>query len=297
MLIAVHDANMKKVGFLDNESQGALNFYNDTWSRYLETGTSTFEFTVDKQVLETDTANYRAYQVLSERSFVSFKYKGKSYLFNVMKTTEDSDSITCYCENLTLELLNEYANAYEADKSYSFIEYCNHFGLLKNSALTIGVNEVSDQKRKIAWTGQDTLLKRLLSLANYFNAEISFDSYLKDDSTLKEFRINIYKENDASHQGVGQRRTDVILNDGEDISKITKTVDKTVIFNAVLATGNDRTVTHKVTKTRTVNKTITVSSGGATNTENALRNLTSRKGQHVGSGQCYALSVLYILAY
>lgn len=293
MLIAVHDANMKKVGFLDNESQGALNFYNDTWSRYLETGTSTFEFTVDKQVLETDTANYRAYQALSERSFVSFKYKGKSYLFNVMKTTEDSDSITCYCENLTLELLNEYANAYEADKAYSFIEYCNHFGLLKNSALTIGVNEVSDQKRKIAWTGQDTLLKRLLSLANYFNAEISFDSYLKDDSTLKEFRINIYKENDATHQGVGQRRTDVILNDDEDISKITKTVDKTVIFNAVSATGNDRTVTHKVTKTRTVNKTITVSSGGATNTENALRNLTSRKGQHVGSGQCYALSALY----
>lgn len=293
MLIAVHDASMKKVGFLDNESQGALNFYNDTWSRYLETGTSTFEFTVDKQVLETDTANYRAYQALSERSFVSFKYKGKSYLFNVMKTTEDSDSITCYCENLTLELLNEYANAYEADKAYSFVEYCNRFGLLKNSALTIGVNEVSDQKRKIVWTGQDTLLKRLLSLANYFNAEISFDSYLKDDSTLKEFRINIYKENDATHQGVGQRRTDVILNDGEDISKITKTVDKTVIFNAVSATGNDRTVTHKVTKTRIVNKTITVPSGGATNTANALRNITSRKGQHVGSGQCYALSALY----
>lgn len=293
MLISIHDANLRKVGFLDNESQGALNFYNDTWSQYLETGTSTFEFTVDKKILETDTANHRVYEALNNRSFVSFKYQGKSYLFNVMKTIEDSESITCYCENLTLELLNEYANAYAADKAYSFVEYCNHFGIIKNSALTVGVNEISDQKRKLSWDGQDTLLKRLLSLANNFDAEISFESYLKDDSSLKEFRLNVYKENDLTHQGVGQRRTDIILNDGVEISRITKTVDKTTVFNLIYPTGNEKTVTHKVTKTRMVDKQVTVGSGGATNTENALKTIEGKKGQRVGSGQCYGLVALY----
>ena len=294
MLLRILDQNLERVGFLDNEenTQG-LEFYDDMWSRYLETGSATFDFSVDKKNLDLDTHNRRVYQTLNERSFVSFHDNGRAYLFNIMKTVEDENSITCSCENLNLELLNEYANAYKADKAYTFEEYCKKLDLLDFAALKLGINEISDQKRTLEWTGQDTKLKRLISLANNFDAEIAFETYLNDDSSLKVFRLNVFKEHDDTHQGVGARRDDIILAYDDNIESITRTIDKTTIFNMIHPTGSDRTVTHKVTKTRTVNKTVTVSSGGATNTENALRNIESRKGQRVGTGQCYALSALY----
>lgn len=294
MLLSILDQNLERVGFLDNEenTQG-LEFYDDIWSRYLETGSATFDFSVDKKNLDLDTHNRRVYQTLNERSFVSFHDNGRAYLFNIMKTVEDENSITCSCENLNLELLNEYANAYRADKAYTFEEYCKKLDLLDFAALKLGINEISDQKRTLEWTGQDTKLKRLISLANNFDAEIAFETYLNDDSSLKAFRLNVFKEHDDTHQGVGARRDDIILAYDDNIESITRTIDKTTIFNMIHPTGSDRTVTHKVTKTRTVNKTVTVSSGGATNTENALRNIESRKGQRVGTGQCYALSALY----
>lgn len=294
MLLSILDQNLERVGFLDNEenTQG-LEFYDDMWSRYLETGSATFDFSVDKKNLDLDTHNRRVYQTLNERSFVSFHDNGRAYLFNIMKTVEDENSITCSCENLNLELLNEYANAYKADKAYTFEEYCKKLDLLDFAALKLGINEISDQKRTLEWTGQDTKLKRLISLANNFDAEIAFETYLNDDSSLKVFRLNVFKEHDDTHQGVGARRDDIILAYDDNIESITRTIDKTTIFNMIHPTGSDRTVTHKVTKTRTVNKTVTVSSGGATNTENALRNIESRKGQRVGTGQCYALSALY----
>lgn len=294
MLLSILDHNLERVGFLDNEenTQG-LEFYDDMWSRYLETGSATFDFSVDKKNLDLDTHNRRVYQALNERSFVSFHHNGRAYLFNIMKTVEDEDAITCYCENLNLELLNEYANAYKADQAYTFEEYCKKLDLLDFAALKLGINEVSDQKRTIEWTGQDTKLKRLISLANNFDAEIAFETYLNDDSSLKVFRLNVFKEHDDTHQGVGARRDDIVLDYDDNIESITRTIDKTTIFNMIHPTGSDKTVTHKVTKTRTVNKTVTVSGGGATNTENALRNIESRKGQRVGTGQCYALSALY----
>lgn len=294
MLLSILDHNLERVGFLDNEDNAkGLVFYNDMWSRYLETGSATFDFTVDKKNLELDTHNRRVYQTLNERSFVSFHDNGRAYLFNIMKTVEDEDAITCYCENLNLELLNEYANPFKADKAYSFEEYCKKLDLLDFAALKLGINEVSDQKRTIEWTGQDTKLKRLISLANNFDAEIAFETYLNDDSSLKVFRLNVFKEHDDKHQGVGVRRDDIILNYDQNIEKITRTVDKTPIFNMIHPTGSDKTITRQVTKTRTVYKTVTVSGGGAGNTENALRNIESRKSQRVGTGQCYSLSALY----
>lgn len=294
MLLSILDHNLERVGFLDNEenTQG-LEFYDDMWSRYLETGSATFDFSVDKKNLDLDTHNRRVYKTLNERSFVSFHDNGRAYLFNIMKTVEDENSITCSCENLNLELLNEYANAYKADQAYTFEEYCKKLDLLDFAALKLGINEISDQKRTLEWTGQDTKLKRLISLANNFDAEIAFETYLNDDSSLKVFRLNVFKEHDDTHQGVGVRRDDIVLDYDDNIESITRTIDKTTMFNVIHPTGSDKTVTHKVTKTRTVNKTVTVSGGGAGNTENALRNITSRKGQRVGTGQCYALSALY----
>ncbi|MQQ29744.1 phage tail protein [Streptococcus mitis] len=241
MLLTIHDTNLQKVAFVDNSKQNTLNYYGDTWTRSLQTGSSTFEFTVFKKAIKSDTPTQKAYSYLNERAWVSFKYHGKSFLFNVMQVEENEQTIKCYCENLNLELINELANPYKATKSMTFVEYCNEFGILNYSHLSIGINEVSDKKLTLEWSGQDTKLSRLLSLANRFDAEIEFDTQLNADSTIKKFCINVYHENDDDHQGVGRIRNDIHLKYGNNITSITRKIDKTGIFNLIRPTGK-RTV-------------------------------------------------------
>lgn len=241
MLLTIHDANLQKVAFVDNSKQNTLNYYGDTWVRSLPTGSSTFEFTVFKKAIKSDTALTRAYHYLNERAWVSFKYKGKSFIFNVMTVEEDEQTIKCYCENLNLELINEIANPYKATKAMSFAEYCEAMDLLYYTHLAIGINEVSDKKRTIEWQGQETKLARLLSLAKHFDAEIEFDTQLNADSTIKKFSVNVYHENDDNHQGVGRIRNDIQLKYGKNIKSIRRKVDKTGIFNTIRPTGK-RTV-------------------------------------------------------
>ena len=231
MLLTIHDANLKKVAFIDNEKQDTLNYFDDVWTRNLETGSSTFEFTVFKKSID------KAYSYLNEKAFVSFKYNGKSYVFNVMTVEENEQTITCYCENLNLELINEYANSYKASKAMSFVEYCNAMDLLSFTYLSIGINEISDQKRTLEWEGQDTKLARLLSLATKFDAEIDFDTQLNADSTIKSFKVNVYHENDGTHQGVGRIRNDIRLTYGKNLKSITRKIDKTNVVNAIRSTG------------------------------------------------------------
>lgn len=237
MDIIIHDAKLKKVAYIDDDLQDTLSFFDDKWSRYLETASSKFDFTVFKKNIKTDTVKEKAYQTLSERSFVSFKYNKKTYLFNVMKIEETESTIRCYCENLNLELLNELAGPYKATTEMSFVDYCNNFFILGGGAITIDHNEIADRERTLEWTGTDTKLKRLLSIANYFDAEIEFDIKLNEDSTLKTFILNIYKENDDTNQGVGRVRDDVNLEWGHNIEGVKRTVDKTGIFNMIYPTG------------------------------------------------------------
>lgn len=242
MLLTIHDANLQKVAFIDNEKQGTLNYYDDTWTRSLATGSSTFEFTVFKKAVKSDLPLAKAYHHLNEHAFVSFKYKGKSFVFNIIIVEENEQTIKCYCENLNLELINELANPYKSNKAMTFKEYCEAMDLLNYTHLSIGLNEISDYKRTLEWEGQETKLARLLSLAKRFDAEIEFDTQLNADSTIKKFSVNVYHENDDNHQGVGRVRNDVIVKYGKNIHSITRKVDKTGIFNTIRPTGKMPTV-------------------------------------------------------
>ena len=245
MLLTIHDASLQKVAFVDNDKQNTLNYYDDTWARDLPTGSSTFEFTVFKKAIKSDTALSKAYQYLNERAWVSFRYHGRTYLFNVMTVEENEQTIKCYCENLNLDLINEHANPYEAERAMSFIEYCQEMGLLGFSNLSVGINEISDRRRTLEWEGQDTNLARLLSLANKFDAEIEFETQLNADSSIKSFRVNVYQENDENHQGVGRVRNDIQLTYGKNLTSITRKVDKTGVFNAIRPTGKRRVKNEK----------------------------------------------------
>lgn len=238
MILTIHDNNLQKVAFIDNNKQGTLNFYNDKWTRYLSKASSLFEFTVFKQTIQTDIVPYQTANALNDRSFVSFVYKGRTYLFNVMTIEETEHTITCTCKDLNLELTNEYTNPFKSDKARTFKEYCDVMGLLEFATLRIGVNEISDQKRTLGWEGQDTKLNRILSLANKFDAEVDFEVKLNANGTIKDFILNVYREHDDKHQGVGKVRSDIILKKGKNIRSIKRKIDKTdLIVNAIRPTA------------------------------------------------------------
>ena len=238
MLLTIHDSNLRKVAFIDNNKQDTLNYFNDTWTRYLETGSSTFDFTVFKKAIISDVGKKRAYNSLNEKAFVSFRYKGRTYLHTIRKIEENEKVIKCYSINLNLELINEYSIPYKSPKAMSFKEFCEEMDLLNYTFLKIGINEVANKKISAEWEGTDTKLNRLLSLAKKFGAEIEFDTRLNADSSIKSFTVNVYHEHDDSHQGVGQI-SPKILKYGKNLKTITRTIDKTGIYNTVVPTGKD----------------------------------------------------------
>lgn len=120
----------------------------------------------------------------------------------------------------------------------SFKEFCEEMDLLNYTFLKIGINEVANKKISAEWEGTDTKLNRLLSLAKKFDAEIEFDTRLNADSSIKSFTVNVYHEHDDSHQGVGQI-SPKILKYGKNLKTITRTIDKTGIYNTVVPTGKD----------------------------------------------------------
>ena len=248
MLLTIHDNELKKVAYIDNEKQSTLNFFNDKWTRSLESGTSVFEFSVFKKSVKANSKLELAYKYLNERAFVSFKYKKRSYLFNIMKTEENEHTIRCYCENLSLELLLEYQNSYKAPKAMSFKEYFEAWGLSEYAKLTLGVNEVSDQKKTLEWEGQETTLARLISLARNFDAEIEFDTRLKPNSQLDKFILNVYKAHGGKNQGVGRKRADIVLKYGKNVSGIKRSIDKTQLYNAIRPVGHKEETKEKVNK-------------------------------------------------
>ena len=238
MLLTIHDSNLRKVTFIDNDKQDTLNYFNDTWTRYLETGSSTFDFTVFKKAIISDVGKKRAYNSLNEKAFVSFRYKGRTYLHTIRKIEENEKVIKCYGINLNLELINEYSIPYKSPKTMSFKEFCEAMDLLNYTFLKIGINEVANKKISAEWEGTDTKLNRLLSLAKKFGAEIEFDTRLNADSSIKSFTVNVYHEHDDSHQGVGQI-SPKILKYGKNLKTITRAIDKTGIYNTVVPTGKD----------------------------------------------------------
>lgn len=240
MLLTIHDNQYRKVAFIDNEKQGTLNYFNDRWHRNLETGSSTFEFSVSKKDIEGDKAYSRVYQQLNEKAFVSFQHKSRNYIFYVSKVVETHTKINCLCLNLNLDFINSEVGAFKATRAMSFAEYCNAMGLLRYEKMSIGINEVSESRRTLEWEGTESKVARLISLARNFEAEIDFDTQFYDDSSLKSFTVNVYKANDGEkNQGVGRRRDDLLLVRGVNLAEVKRTVDNSKIYNALTPVGKN----------------------------------------------------------
>lgn len=242
MLISIHDKTLKRLAFLDNEKPNTLHYFDDTWHRYLAEATSTFDFSVPK-------TGHKDLEHLNEKGYVSFNYNDRSYLFSIMKIEETELKLTCYCENLNLELLNETSGPYTSDGAKTYVEYLQALQIDKFAQLEIGTNEVSNLSRALEWDGTETKLARLLSLVGRFDAECEFVTHLNRDGTLEKIVLNTYRKHDTNNQGVGTRRNDTTLYYGKQIKEIRRTVDKTGVYTAILPIGKDGLTISTLNKT------------------------------------------------
>lgn len=227
--IAILNPYNKVLAFLDNTVPNAMHYFDEILHTYLKGSSYTFEFT-------TMTAHDDAV-FLVEGNKLSFKRKGKDYHLTIMSVEKGGDTTTVTAYGLCLELTNEYVDAYKATKAMSFVDYVNAYGFERS--FTIGKNEVSNKKITHEWTGTDTVLARLYSITNVFDAELEFVTELNDDYSLKNVVLNIYRAHSDSVQGMGTDKRSTILRYPNDVYGITKTSDITEFYTAIRPTGTN----------------------------------------------------------
>ncbi|WP_300630712.1 phage tail protein [uncultured Thomasclavelia sp.] len=236
--IAILNAYDSVQTFIDNQVSNAMHYFDEELHTYLSGSAYTFTFSTF--------SDHEDAKHLVVGNKLSFKYKNRGYYCNIVnvETTETKIKVTCY--GLSLELTNEEIGEYSGT-SLSFEQYIEAFNF-ENDVITIGVNELSD-KRTNEWTGTETVLARLFSLANIFDAELEFVTELNDDYSLKQITMNVYRAHSDTYQGMGHDRTSEVIRYGKEIKEITKTSDITELYTAIRPTGKDGLTLAGISKT------------------------------------------------
>lgn len=227
--IAVLDPYGTVLAHLDNAVDKAMPYWSDTLHTYLSGSAYTFGF-------KTFTAHEDA-KYLVEGNKLSFKYKDKGYHLTIMNVEKSRKTVMVEAYGLSLELTNEQIDAYKSPKAMTFVEYIKAWGFERS--FTVRINEVSNKSISHEWEGTATVLGRLYSLANVFDAELEFITELNDDYSLKDVTLNVYRKHSDSYQGLGSNRTGKILRYPNDIHSIVKTSDITELYTGIRPTGTD----------------------------------------------------------
>ena len=227
--IAILDSYEHVLGFMDNDAPDTLHYYDDVLHEYLQGSAYTYTFTCS--------ADHDTSQYLIEGNHISFVYRGKDYFLNIMSTERDEHEITVEAYGLLFELLNEEKEKYSASSAMTFAQYMK--AIDQEESVQIVLNEVADKKIKHEWTGTDTVLGRIFSLANVFSAEVEFEAELEQNYSLKRIVMRVYKEHTDTVQGIGERRKDIVLRYGVDVEGITRRIDIKDLYTAIRPFGKD----------------------------------------------------------
>lgn len=219
--IAIRDStDSHNVAFFDNKA--GIKYKSANLHRFLAGSASIL------------TIKYNSKDIDSIRSGckLAFRYKARDYWLNVMSFEKKGFEVELTAYSLGLELNNETRGEHKPANAMSIAEYVAYYD--PEHALTIGVNEVSDKQIKLEWTGTDTILARLFSVANSFGAELDFNVELNDDYSLKRQVLNIYKKGNLGTNKVSQP-----VRVGKELKVINYSDNIKELRTAVRATGKD----------------------------------------------------------
>ena len=132
-----------------------------------------------------------------------------------------------YAEDDGLDLLNDVAEAYEADQPYPISSYIERFAA--GAGWEIGINEVEGLTKKLSWDSEQTASARLLSIAEGFNnCELSYSFEINGLQISKKY-INIYEERGKD--------TGIQLRLNKEVDSIITTKSITNLATALNVTG------------------------------------------------------------
>jgi predicted nucleic acid-binding Zn-ribbon protein len=219
--IAIRDStDSHNVAFFDN--QAGIKYKSANLQRFLAGSASILTLKYNSKDIDTIRTGCK----------LAFRYKNRDYWLNIMRFEKQGFEVEITAYSLNLELNNEERGVHKPDKAMSFAEYLAYYD--PEGSLTLGVNQVSDKKIKLEWTGTDTILARLFSIANSFDAELEFVTELNDDYSLKRHVLNVYKKGN-----LGSNKTSTPVRVGKELKVINYSDNTEELRTAVRATGKD----------------------------------------------------------
>lgn len=220
--MAILDAHDNVLGFIDNSTPKGAHIYDTLFHLYLAGSAYTLSF---KMLAKDDPK-----ELIQVGNRLSFRYGVDDFYLNIVKIERDEWEISVEAYGLSFELLNEEVIEFECPDPWTFQDYVNHFQA--ESDLKVTVNEVQEKRIKLSWDGRDTILKRLFSVANSFEAELAFKAKLNNHWGLDYIELEVRRR-------IGEDRFNQPIRYGQNLYSVKKTIDIVDIYTALYPIGKN----------------------------------------------------------
>lgn len=218
--IAIRDTtDSHNVGFFDNKSGIKYNSANLT--QFLKGACSVLVLTY-----------YSKKMIAQSGQKLAFRFKDKDFWLNINSVKKTGYKIELTAYSLSLEANKEKRGPHKPANAMTIKQYIDYYD--PEHSFEIGINEVADKSIKLEWSGTDTILARLYSVANSFGAELEFVTELNNDYSLKRHVVNIYREGN-----LGKDKTGMPVRVGEKLKVINYSDNMADFYTAIRRTGKD----------------------------------------------------------
>lgn len=218
--IAIRDTtDSHNVGFFDNKSGIKYNSANLT--QFLKGACSVLVLTYHSKKM-----------VAQSGQKLAFRFKDKDFWLNINSVKKTGYKIELTAYSLSLEANKEKRGPHKPANAMSIKQYIDYYD--PEHSFEIGINEVADKSIKLEWSGTDTILARLYSVANSFGAELEFVTELNNDYSLKRHVVNIYREGN-----LGKDKTGMPVRVGEKLKVINYSDNMDDFYTGIRRTGKD----------------------------------------------------------
>lgn len=218
--IAIRDTtDTHVVGFFDNKSGIKYNAANLT--QFLKGSCSVLVLTYHSKKM-----------VAQSGQKLAFRFKDKDFWLNINSVKKTGYNIELTAYSLSLEANKEKRGPHKPASAMTIKQYIDYYD--PENSFVIGINEVADKSLKLEWSGTDTILARLYSVANGFGAELEFVTELNNDYSLKRHVINIYREGNF-----GKDKTGMPVRVGEKLKVINYSDNMDDFYTGIRRIGKD----------------------------------------------------------
>ncbi|MBF7075901.1 hypothetical protein [Streptococcus sp. HF-100] len=218
--IAIRDTtDSHNVGFFDNKSGIKYNSANLT--QFLKGACSVLVLTYHSKKM-----------VAQSGQKLAFRFKDKDFWLNINSVKKTGYKIELTAYSLSLEANKEKRGPHKPANAMTIKQYIDYYD--PEHSFEIGINEVADKSIKLEWSGTDTILARLYSVANSFGAELEFVTELNNDYSLKRHVVNIYREGN-----LGKDKTGMPVRVGEKLKVINYSDNMDDFYTGIRRTGKD----------------------------------------------------------